>query len=97
MFPKEYKRALQEAEAEAKLVELQSQKQQGEEQAPDVVEGEEGYIEDIMQDTPAKTMQQVINIILFFSKNWLKMRFREFFCLIYRMFLYFILLIFELC
>lgn len=49
VFPKEYKRALEEALAE-KLAE---------ETAPDVVEGVEGYREDIMQDTPANTLQQV--------------------------------------
>uniref|UniRef100_A0A915JCE9 glutamate synthase (NADH) n=1 Tax=Romanomermis culicivorax TaxID=13658 RepID=A0A915JCE9_ROMCU len=53
VFPKEYKRALEEALAEKLAANLKK------EASPDVVEGAEGYREDILQDTPVNTLQQV--------------------------------------
>jgi glutamate synthase (NADPH/NADH) len=62
VFPKEYKRALAEAEEEARQQQAESAAAQPEEPAPDVIEGEEGYPEDIIADTPADTMHQVAGL-----------------------------------
>lgn len=66
MFPTEYKRALAEQAAEDQEKEMspptpmsKSPVPPEEEKDIDVLEGEELYSEDIMQDTPSNTMQAV--------------------------------------
>jgi hypothetical protein len=59
VFPKEYKRALEDLAREERDGFQLSLDMEGHELAKDIKEGEEGYSEDIMQDTPAHAMDQV--------------------------------------
>lgn len=67
-MPKEYKKILEEQQAEKVAAAIKSA---AEENSPDVIEGVDLYQEDIMQDTPAHTLEPVSCILckIYFLKR----------------------------